>query len=102
MCIDCPAVNNIAVKYRYPIPRLNDMLDKLQGICLFSKINFKSCCHHIRMKEGDERKTTFKTKYELYEWLIITFRFTNALNTFYEINESCAMCIYRLVCCCSL
>lgn len=82
LCVDYRGLNKVSVKNRYPLPLISEILDRLAGAKIFSKIDIQDAYYRIRIKEGDEWKTAFRTRYGHYEYTVMPFGLTNAPATF--------------------
>jgi hypothetical protein len=77
MCINYQELNKVTTKNRYPLPRIDDLLDQLQEACMFSKVDLRLGYHQVRVKEEDIPKTAFMSRYRHYEFLVMYFGLTN-------------------------
>jgi hypothetical protein len=77
LCVDYRALNEVTIKNKYPLPRIDDLLDQLHGACVFSKINLQLGYHRLKIRECDISKTAFVSRYDLYEYMVMSFGLTN-------------------------
>jgi len=84
LCIDYRQLNKVTMKNRYPLPRINDLIDQLLGARVFSKIDLRSGYHQIKVKDEDIQKTAFRTRYRHYEYFVMPFDVSNAPGVFME------------------
>jgi hypothetical protein len=78
MCVDCRSLNKVTIKNKYPLPRIEDLFDQMNGASVFSKIDLRSGYHQLGIRESDNPKKAFHTQYGLYEYTMTSFGLTNA------------------------
>jgi hypothetical protein len=87
LCMDYRALNEVIIKNKYSLPRIEDMFDQLHSACVFSKIDLQSGYHQLKVRECDIPKTAFVSRYGMYEFTVMSFGLTNVSYFMYMMNK---------------
>jgi hypothetical protein len=88
MCVDYRPINDVTVKNKYPLPRIEDLFDRMRDARVFSKIDLRSGYHQMKIRPSDFPKMDFSTRYGLYEFTVVSFGLTNAPSCFMNLMNS--------------
>jgi hypothetical protein len=87
MCVDYRTLNDVTVKNKYPLPRIEDLFDQMRGARVFSKTDLRLGYHQMKIRPSDIPKTDFSTRYGLYEFTVMSFGLTNAPTYFMDLKN---------------
>jgi hypothetical protein len=91
MCVDYRSLNDVTIKNKYPLPRIDDLFDQMRGVRVFSKIDLRSSYHQMKIRPSNIPKTAFSTRYGLSEFTVMSFGLTNALAYFMNLMNKVFM-----------
>jgi hypothetical protein len=91
MCVDYRSLNDVTIKNKYPLPRIEDLFDQMRGDRVFSKIDLRSGYHQMKIRPSDIPKTSFSAPYRLYEFMVMSFGLTHAPTYFMNLMNKVFM-----------